>query len=123
MVPCMLERQVTLSTVAFCAYLEGPGRKLVLHTTALNLGLTEVDAGNMPSLTDTLLPMQGSAWMRGSRAAQRKLTTLLLNPPPRSTAEHIHEAIRCVLLQDQHTTLKSSLCSMWQLHSIVSVGK
>lgn len=85
----------------------------MLHTTALNLGLTEVKDSNMPSLVQTLLPMQGSAGVRGSRAAQRKLTALLLDPPSRGTAELIQNAIRCALLHRN--------CSMFVRQSLTGL--
>lgn len=65
----------------------------------------------MPSLAEALLPMHGGAWAPGSRAAQRKLTTLLLDPPSAQTATRIRNTIECALTRSD-TSLHAALCCL-----------
>ena len=73
----------------------GLQRKLVLHSTAFNLGLVDRKSGAMPSLVEALLPPASSVTGQGMRLTQGKLADLLLNPPTAEVARHISAAIMC----------------------------
>lgn len=71
--------------------------KLVLHSTAYNLGLVECGVSDIPSLLAAIT--EGTASLQTPSAPKKKITALLLTPPEPDIAKVLQQAIRCVVLR------------------------
>jgi hypothetical protein len=78
-----------------CPDADASNRKLVLYSTAYNLGLVDQRWSDMVPLAAALLPEWCDVTLRSNQVSQRRLTALLLNPPDVPTAQHIARAVRC----------------------------
>ena len=67
--------------------------RLVLHSTAFNLGLLDAGARGIPSLIDAVT--QGAASLLTASAPKKRIAALLLTPPEPEIAKVLQKAIKC----------------------------
>lgn len=67
--------------------------RLVLHSTAYNLGLVDEAMSNIPSLLTALT--EGVAPLKTPSAIKKRILALLLTPPEPEVAKLLQKSIRC----------------------------
>lgn len=67
--------------------------RLVLHSTAHNLGLLDGGVSDIPSLLAAVT--EGAASLQVPAAPKKRISALLLTPPEPEVAKVLQKAIRC----------------------------
>lgn len=68
--------------------------RLVLHSTAYNLGLVDGGVSDIPSLLAAIT--EGATSLQTPSAPKKRIAALLLAPPEPEVAKALQQAIRCV---------------------------